>query len=59
MINRMGPGGKIGGAAVAARWIGQSSKNAAALGALLNTRGLVELVVLNIAYNLVKPTDCS
>ena len=44
--------GKVGGAILAARWSGQSWKAAAALGALLNTRGLVELVVLNIAYNV-------
>jgi Kef-type K+ transport system membrane component KefB len=44
--------GKMGGAALAARFTGQSWKNAVALGALLNTRGLVELVVLNIAYNI-------
>jgi Kef-type K+ transport system membrane component KefB len=43
--------GKMGGAVLAARWTGQSWRNAWALGALLNTRGLVELVVLNIAYN--------
>jgi len=43
--------GKVGGAVSAARWTGQSWKNAMALGTLLNTRGLVELVVLNIAYN--------
>jgi Kef-type K+ transport system membrane component KefB len=43
--------GKMGGAALAARWSGQSWKDAVALGTLLNTRGLVELVVLNIAYN--------
>ena len=43
--------GKMGGAILAARWTGQSWHNALALGALLNTRGLVELVVLNIAYN--------
>jgi Kef-type K+ transport system membrane component KefB len=36
---------------LAARWTGQSWRNAWALGALLNTRGLVELIVLNIAYN--------
>ena len=41
----------MGGAILAARWTGQSWHNALALGALLNTRGLVELVVLNIAYN--------
>jgi Kef-type K+ transport system membrane component KefB len=33
-------------------WAGQSWRNAVALGALMNTRGLVELVVLNIAYNV-------
>lgn len=44
--------GKMGGAVLAARWTGQSWRNAVALGALLNTRGLVELVVLNIAYNV-------
>jgi Kef-type K+ transport system membrane component KefB len=43
--------GKMGGAVLAARWTGQSWRDAAALGALLNTRGLVELIVLNIAYN--------
>jgi len=44
--------GKMGGAALAARWTGQSWRDALALGALLNTRGLVELIVLNIAYNV-------
>jgi Kef-type K+ transport system membrane component KefB len=43
--------GKIGGATVAARWTGQSWRDSLALGALLNTRGLVELIVLNIGYN--------
>lgn len=44
-------GGKVGGAVVAARWTGHDWRNSFALGALLNTRGLVELIVLNIAYN--------
>jgi Kef-type K+ transport system membrane component KefB len=44
-------GGKMGGAVVGARIAGQSWRFSFALGALLNTRGLVELVVLNIAYN--------
>jgi Kef-type K+ transport system membrane component KefB len=44
--------GKMGGAALAARWNGQTWKDAVALGTLLNTRGLVELIVLNIAYNV-------
>jgi Kef-type K+ transport system membrane component KefB len=43
--------GKMGGAVLAARWTGQSWQYAMALGTLLNTRGLVELIVLNIAYN--------
>ena len=43
--------GKMGGAVLAARWTGQTWKDAWTLGALLNTRGLVELIVLNIAYN--------
>lgn len=43
--------GKIGGAALAARWTGHSWRDALTLGVLLDTRGLVELVVLNIAYD--------
>jgi Kef-type K+ transport system membrane component KefB len=41
----------MGGAVLAARCTGQSWTFALALGVLLNTRGLVELVVLNIAYD--------
>jgi Kef-type K+ transport system membrane component KefB len=44
--------GKMAGAALAARWNGHSWRYAAALGILLNTRGLVEFVVLNIGYNV-------
>jgi Kef-type K+ transport system membrane component KefB len=43
--------GKMGGAIAAARWTGYGWRNSVALGALVNTRGLVELVVLNIAYS--------
>jgi Kef-type K+ transport system membrane component KefB len=43
--------GKMGGAILAARWTGQGWRDSMALGALLNTRGLVEMIVLNIAYN--------
>jgi len=42
----------MGGAAIAARLTGQSWRHAIALGALLNTRGLAELIVLNIAYDV-------
>jgi Kef-type K+ transport system membrane component KefB len=43
--------GKMSGAIIAARWTRQGWRASMALGALLNTRGLVELIVLNIAYN--------
>jgi Kef-type K+ transport system membrane component KefB/nucleotide-binding universal stress UspA family protein len=39
--------GKVGGSAVAARWIGVGWREASALGVLMNTRGLMELVVLS------------
>ena len=44
--------GKIVGSTLAARMVGQSWKNALTIGALMNTRGLMELVVLNIGYDL-------
>jgi len=44
--------GKIVGTVSAARLMKQSWKNSFALGALMNTRGLMELVVLNIGYDL-------
>jgi len=44
--------GKIIGTVGAARIMGQSWKNSLSLGALMNTRGLMELVVLNIGYDL-------
>jgi Kef-type K+ transport system membrane component KefB len=42
--------GKIGGATLGVRFTGGTWRDGFALGALLNTRGLVELIVLNIAY---------
>jgi Kef-type K+ transport system membrane component KefB len=44
--------GKLGGAAIAARATGMSWRDAGALGVLMNTRGLMELVVLNIGLEL-------
>ncbi|HAN78329.1 MAG TPA: cation/H(+) antiporter, partial [Bacteroidales bacterium] len=44
--------GKFLGSAIAAKFIGQSWKDSLTIGALMNTRGLVELVVLNIGYDL-------
>jgi Kef-type K+ transport system membrane component KefB len=44
--------GKFGGSTLAARITGQSWKDSLSIGALMNTRGLMELVVLNIGYDL-------
>lgn len=44
--------GKFGGSMLAARFVGQSWKNSLVIGALMNTRGLMELIVLNIGYDL-------
>lgn len=43
--------GKFGGSALAARFTGLSWRDASALGILMNTRGLVELIVLNIGFD--------
>jgi Kef-type K+ transport system membrane component KefB len=44
--------GKMVGSALAARWSGIGWRESWALGTLMNTRGLMELVVLNIGYDL-------
>ena len=44
--------GKFGGTAIAARLAGCAWRDSAALGILMNTRGLVELIVLNIGLDL-------
>ncbi len=50
--------GKFGGTLVAARVTGLSWRGSSALGVLMNTRGLVELIVLNIGLDLgvITPT---
>jgi Kef-type K+ transport system membrane component KefB len=50
--------GKFGGALIAARATGHQWRDAAAIGALMNTRGLMELIVLNIGLELdvISPT---
>ncbi|MFO0554442.1 MAG: cation:proton antiporter [Polyangiaceae bacterium] len=50
--------GKFGGSFVAARLTGLSSRDAASLGILMNTRGLMELIVLNVGFDLgvISPT---
>ena len=44
--------GKFVGSALAARFVGQSWHASLTIGALMNTRGLMELVALNIGYDL-------
>jgi Kef-type K+ transport system membrane component KefB len=44
--------GKIGGSMIPARLTGMGWIDAFSLGALMNARGLVELIALNIGYDL-------
>src|SRR6478735_6878883 len=44
--------GKFGGSFAVARLTGMSTRESAALGVLMNTRGLMELIVLNIGLDL-------
>ena len=50
--------GKLGGSWAAARATGMAWREAAALGILMNTRGLMELVILNVGLELgvISPT---
>lgn len=44
--------GKLVGSMLMARWTRMSWRDSFAIGVLMNTRGLIELVVLNIGYDL-------
>src|SRR2546421_2826054 len=44
--------GKILGGTFSVRWMGESWKESLTLGVLMNTRGLIELIVLNIGLDL-------
>ncbi len=50
--------GKFGGTLVSARWSGPGWRDAASLGLLMNTRGLMELIALNIGLDMgiISPT---
>jgi Kef-type K+ transport system membrane component KefB len=52
LITGVAVAGKLGGGALAARATGESWRDALALGTLMNTRGLMQLIVLNIGYDL-------
>ena len=52
-------GGKLGGCYVAARLTGEPHRRALVIGLAMNTRGLMELVALNIGYELgILPQSC-
>jgi len=44
--------GKFAGSAITSKIIGKSWKDSLSIGVLMNTRGLMELIVLNIGYDL-------
>jgi len=44
--------GKFAGTAIASRFVGLPWKDSLIVGALMNTRGLIELVALNIGYDI-------
>ena len=44
--------GKFGGAYIAARMVGESRRSAMTIGICMNTRALMELIALNIGYDL-------
>lgn len=44
--------GKVAGCGLAARYAGFSWKESSLIGALMNTRGLMELIVINVGYDL-------
>jgi hypothetical protein len=58
LIIAVASAGKFGGSAIAARITGLNWRDSSALGVLMNTRGLMELIVLNIGLEMkvISPT---
>jgi Kef-type K+ transport system membrane component KefB len=52
LIIAVATAGKLGGSAMAARLSGMKWSESLQLGALMNTRGLMELIALNIGYDM-------
>ena len=52
MIIAVATVGKLGGTSLVSRLMNMSWRESLELGALMNTRGLMELIVLNIGYDL-------
>lgn len=51
-------GSKFGGAFLAAKLVGESNRSAMTIGTCMNTRALMELIVINIGYDMgVVPRD--
>jgi len=44
--------GKFGGCTLAARWHGVPGREASIIGVMMNARGLRELIVINVGYEL-------
>ena len=44
--------GKYAGAYAAARWAGMSHHESSCIGIMMNTRALMELIILNVGYDL-------
>jgi Kef-type K+ transport system membrane component KefB len=44
--------GKLGGVYLAGRFMGESHRSAMTIGVSMNTRGMMELITLNIGYDL-------
>lgn len=52
IITLLAIAGKFAGSAIAAKLAGETTHDSLAIGALMNTRGLMELIILNIGYDL-------
>lgn len=52
LITLVAVAGKFIGSALPARIVGESTKDSLSIGVLMNTRGLMELIVLNIGYEM-------
>lgn len=52
MITLVAITGKVGGSYIVARYSGENKYDSLAIGILMNTRGLMELIILNIGYDL-------
>lgn len=52
LITLVAIAGKLGGSYIAARYTGENNHDSLGIGILMNTRGLMELIILNIGYDL-------